>query len=47
MKIQQAHPHPRFSADARQVVYTTDVSGYGNVYLAEVPPFESLTPIEE
>jgi oligogalacturonide lyase len=37
MKIQQLHVHPRFTADGSQVVFTSDVSGYGNVYLADVP----------
>lgn len=46
-KIQQIHVHPRFSADGSQVVFTSDVSGYGNVYLADVPNFESLPVIKE
>jgi oligogalacturonide lyase len=41
-KTQQQHVHPRFNAAATQVVFTSDVSGYGNVYLVDVPPFESL-----
>lgn len=36
-KIQQLHVHPRFSGDGTQVVFTSDMSGYGNVYLADVP----------
>lgn len=46
-KIQQLHVHPRFSADGSKVCFTTDVSGYGNVYLVDVPEFESLPEIEE
>jgi oligogalacturonide lyase len=41
-KTQQQHAHPRFSADASQVVFTGDVSGYGNVYLCDVPDFDRL-----
>ncbi|RKY03352.1 oligogalacturonide lyase [Candidatus Poribacteria bacterium] len=43
--IQQLHPHPRFSPDGRYVVFTSDMTGYGNVYMAEVPEdFDSLPP---
>ena len=45
--IQQVHVHPRFSSDGKQVLFTSDVSGYGNVYLAQVPEFGSLPEIEE
>ena len=41
-KTQQQHVHPRFNGAATQVVFTSDVSGYGNVYLVDMPPFESL-----
>ena len=47
MKIQQLHVHPRFSADGRQVVFTSDVSGYGNVYLADVGDVAELPVIED
>ena len=47
MKIQQLHVHPRFSPDGRHVLFTSDVSGYGNVYLAEVPEFASLPEVED
>lgn len=47
MKIQQLHVHPRLSADGRQAVFTSDVTGYGNVYMAEVPDFDDLPQIEE
>jgi oligogalacturonide lyase len=41
--IQWLHPHPRFSPDGTQVLYTDDANGYGNLFLANVPDFESLT----
>jgi len=42
-KIQQLHVHPRFTPDRKAVLFTSDRrSGYGNVYLAPVPDFESL-----
>ena len=34
---QHTHPHPSFSPDSRLVVYTSDVSGYSQVYEIEVP----------
>lgn len=29
---QYTHPHPRFSPDGTKVVYTSDVSGFAQVY---------------
>jgi len=39
MKIQQAHPHPRFNAAGTKVVFTSDWTGYCQVYEAEGPEF--------
>ena len=47
MHIQQTHVHPRFSPDGGYVVFTSDVSGYGNVYRVELPEFESLPDAED
>jgi oligogalacturonide lyase len=48
MKIQQLHVHPRFTPDGRQVLFTSDVTGYGNVYLADVPDdFEALPMVND
>jgi oligogalacturonide lyase len=44
-RLQQSHPHPRFTSDGKKVLYTTNVSGYCNVYLVDVPEFESLPAI--
>ncbi len=46
MHIQEVHVHPRFSPDGAYVVYTSDVSGYGNVYMVRMPDFDSLPPVE-
>jgi oligogalacturonide lyase len=40
--IQKVHVHPRFNAAGTHVLFTSDRSGYGNLYLVEVPAFESL-----
>ncbi len=42
MRIQQTHPHPRISPDGRYVVFSSDRTGYGNVYTAPLVEFESL-----
>ena len=42
MHIQQLHVHPRFSPDSRQILFTSDKSGYGNLYLAPIPDFDTL-----
>lgn len=44
---QQLHVHPRFTPDGKEVLFTSDMSGYGNVYLAEVPDFDSLPEVKE
>jgi len=46
MHIQQVHVHPRFNAVGTRVLFTSDVSGYGNLYLAERPEFEALPDLE-
>lgn len=40
--IQQNHIHPRFSPDNRHVLFTSDRTGYGQVYLVEIPALETL-----
>jgi oligogalacturonide lyase len=42
MRIQQTHPHPRISPDGTYVVFSSDRSGYGNVYTVPLGEFESL-----
>jgi oligogalacturonide lyase len=39
---QSLHVHPRLSPDGKQVLFTSDMSGYGNLYMVDVPEFESL-----
>jgi Tol biopolymer transport system component len=34
---QWTHPHPSWSPDERKVIYTSDVSGTAQVYVAEIP----------
>lgn len=43
-QVQQLHVHPRFSPDGKHILFTSDMSGYGQLYLAETPDFEALTP---
>ncbi len=44
--IQRSHVHPRFSDDMQQIVYTSDTSGYANVYLVDMPDFDRLPTLE-
>jgi oligogalacturonide lyase len=39
---QSLHVHPRLSPDGKQVLFTSDRNGYGNVYTVDVPNFDSL-----
>jgi len=34
---QWTHPHPSWGPDEKQVIYTSDVSGISQVYIAEIP----------
>lgn len=46
MRIQQAHPHPRISPDGRYVIFTSDRSGYCNLYKVNLADFDSLPPAD-
>lgn len=39
---QRVHVHPCFSPDGKQIVYTADPQGYGQVFVVDIPEFESL-----
>ncbi len=45
--VQQVHVHPRFTPDGKRVLYTSDATGYGNLYVADVPEFDALPPIKD
>lgn len=45
--VQKLHVHPRLSPDGMNVIFTSDMNGYGNVYLAKLPPFEDLPQLDE
>ena len=47
MHIQQTHPHPRISPDGQYVIFSSDRTGYGNLYSAPLVDFESLPIIED
>ena len=42
--VQITHVHPRLSPDGGRILYVSDESGYGNLYLADLPDFEGLPP---
>jgi oligogalacturonide lyase len=39
---QAVHVHPRFSPDGTQILFVSDMLGYGNVYLIDTPDFDAL-----
>ncbi len=39
---QHSHCHPRFSPDGKKVLYTSDLTGYANMYMVEFESFEAL-----
>jgi oligogalacturonide lyase len=39
---QRAHVHPCFSADGKQIVYTADPQGYGQVFIVDIPEWDAL-----
>ncbi|ULT58196.1 oligogalacturonate lyase family protein [Neobacillus drentensis] len=41
-QIQQVHVHPRYTPDGTKILFTSDRTGYGNIYLVDVPDFENL-----
>ena len=43
---QRSHPHPRLTPDGRHVLYTSDVSGYANLYLAPVGDLDDLPVLD-
>lgn len=46
-QVQITHVHPRFSPDGQQILYVSDHSGYGNLYLVDTPEFDRLQPVEQ
>lgn len=47
MRIQQTHPHPRISPDGTYLIFSSDRSGYGNVYRAPLAEFDGLPGVED
>lgn len=45
--VQKLHIHPRFDSTGRKLLFTSDMSGYGNVYLVDVPDFNALPEAAE
>lgn len=40
--FQNSHPHPCFTPDRKHVLYASDIEGYINLYLADIPDYDSL-----
>ena len=39
---QRVHVHPCFSADGKQIVFTADAQGYGQVLIVDIPDWDTL-----
>jgi oligogalacturonide lyase len=44
---QHAHCHPRFTPDGKSILYTSDLTGYSNLYLLDVGSFDDLPDLTE
>ncbi|MBA2938671.1 PD40 domain-containing protein [Paenibacillus sp. CGMCC 1.16610] len=42
---QKVHAHPRFDAQGKRVLFTSDKNGYGNLYLVHVPEDFTVLPL--
>mgnify|MGYP005848207749 FL=1 len=42
---QFAHPHAALTPDGTKVIFTSDMEGYSQIYLAEIGDFETLPPV--
>lgn len=45
--IQAAHPHPRITPDGKYVMYSSDLTGYANMYLAEIGDYDDLPDLTD
>lgn len=43
---QHAHCHPRFTPDGKHILYTSDLTGYSNMYLVKLKDFEELPDLD-
>ena len=43
---QHAHCHPRFTPDGKHILYTSDLTGYANMYLVELKDFDDLPDLD-
>jgi oligogalacturonide lyase len=44
---QHAHCHPRFTLDSQSILYTSDLTGYSNMYLVEIGDFDDLPELAD
>ncbi|MDQ0229580.1 oligogalacturonide lyase [Metabacillus malikii] len=45
--IQQIHVHPCIRPDQKKILFTSDQSGYGNLYIVDIPDFETLPKMKD
>ncbi|WP_251037829.1 hypothetical protein [Paenibacillus albidus] len=44
---QKVYAHPRFTGQGERIVFTSDRTGYANVYLIDLPQDTSTLPVLE
>jgi len=44
---QQLHVHPAMTPDGAGILFTSDMHGYGNMYLVRIPEFGVLPPVKQ
>lgn len=45
--FQNSHPHPQITPDGKHVLYATDVTGYVQIYYADIPDYDSLPYLKD
>jgi oligogalacturonide lyase len=41
------HAHPRFDAQGKRLLFTSDKNGYANLYLVDIPENLTVLPLKE
>lgn len=44
---QYSHPHPQITPDGKHVIYSSDLTGYANIYMVEIGDFYDLPVLQK
>lgn len=42
---QHAHPHPQITPDGKNIIYSSDLTNYSNIFMVEIGDFDSLPDV--